>query len=134
MTIVEVEGTIVEPYDVENLDIMPAQRYSVLVKANQEAGNYWATTSVRYRSTAPTGFLNIRYKGTTGDNLALDEDLPSHPAWNDTQPSIDLENNLFTKNPNSFNDVDILNTDPDSIRRMIIVGTQAKDSVTGRIV
>mmetsp|Transcript_26549 Transcript_26549/g.43549 ORF Transcript_26549/g.43549 Transcript_26549/m.43549 type:complete len:498 (+) Transcript_26549:576-2069(+) len=131
MTVVEVEGTIVEPYDVQNLDIMPAQRYSVLVKADQEVGNYWATTSVRYRQTAPTGYINIKYKGAPEANLTLDGDFPSHPAWNAVQPSIDLENNLFTKNPSSFDDADVLKADPDSIRRIIVVGTQANDEVLG---
>ena len=44
MTVVEVEGTIVKPYVVQNIDIMPAQRYSVLVTMDQEPANYWATT------------------------------------------------------------------------------------------
>lgn len=130
MTVVEVEGTVVEPYEVENLDIMPAQRYSVLVSADQEVGNYWATTSVRYRSTAPTGYLNLKYKGAPETNLNLNGNF-SHPAWDDTQPTIDLESNLFTKTPSSFDDNDILSADPDSIRRIIIVGTQANDEVLG---
>lgn len=129
MTVVEVEGTVVEPYEVENLDIMPAQRYSVLVKADQAPGNYWGTTAVRYRSTAPTGYINIKYKGTPETNLTLDEGLPSHPAWNVTQPTIELEQNLFTKSPSSFSDVDVLSAAPDSIRRIVVVGTQANDAV-----
>ena len=131
MTVVEVEGTIVEPYEVQNLDIMPGQRYSVLVQADQESGNYWATTTVRYRSDAPIGYINFRYSDATASNLTFDGDLPSHPEWNDTQPTIDLESNLFTKNPSSFDDADILSAAQDSIRRIIIVGTQAKDNVTG---
>lgn len=131
MTVVEVEGTIVVPYEVENLDIMPGQRYSVLVTADQEPGNYWATTSVRYRSEAPTGYINFRYSGASEGNLTFDGDMPTHPEWNDTQPTVDLELNLFTKNPSAFDDFDILNATQDSIRRIIVVGTQAKDNVTG---
>lgn len=131
MTVVEVEGTIVVPYEVENLDIMPGQRYSVLVTADQEVGNYWATTSVRYRSEAPIGYINFRYSGAPEGNLTFDGDLPSHPEWNDTQPTIDLESNLFTKTPSSFDDADILSAAQDSIRRIVVVGTQAKDNVTG---
>jgi len=133
MTVVEVEGTVVEPYEVQNLDIMPAQRYSVLVKADQEPGNYWGTTAVRYRSTAPTGYINIKYKDAPEANLNLDGDLPSHPAWDVTQPSIDLENNLFTKTPSSFDDANVLSAAPDSIRRIIVVGTQANDKVLGQL-
>ena len=131
MTVVEVEGTIVVPYEVENLDIMPGQRYSVLVTADQESGNYWATTSVRYRSEAPMGYINFRYSDAAEGNLTFDGDLPSHPEWNDTQPTVDLESNLFTKTPSSFDDADILNATDDSIRRIVVVGTQAKDNVTG---
>jgi len=127
MTVVEVEGTIVQPYEVENLDIMPAQRYSVLITANQEPGNYWATTSVRYRNSAPTGYLNIKYKGAQAANLTLDRDMPVHPAWDVTEPTIELENNLLTKSPNSYDDYDILSADADSIRRIIVVGTQNMD-------
>jgi len=130
MTVVEVEGTIIEPYVVENLDIMPAQRYSVLVKADREVANYWATTSVRYRTTAPTGYINIKYKGAPETNLTLDGDLPSHPDWETTQPTVDLESNLFTMNPSSFDDVDVLGADPDSVRRIIVVGTQARDKAS----
>ncbi|KAL7541771.1 hypothetical protein ACHAWF_007015 [Thalassiosira exigua] len=132
MTVVEVEGTIVEPYEIESLDIMPAQRYSVLITADQEPGNYWATTSVRYRSTAPTGYINIKYAGTPQSNLTLDGgDFPTHPIWNDTEPTVELESNLFTKNPSSYNDADVLTADPSTIRRIVAVGTQAKDSETG---
>ena len=133
MTVVEVEGTIVEPYVVSNLDIMPAQRYSVLVTADQEPGNYWGTTAVRYRDTAPTGYINIHYKDApVVENLTLDdENLPSHPAWNVTQPTVDLENNLFTKTPEFYDDADVLDAEPSSIRRIIIAGTQANDEVLG---
>ena len=132
MTVVEVEGAIVEPYEVRNLDIMPAQRYSVLVTADQDPGNYWGTTSVRYRSTAPTGYVNFRYKDAPDSELSLDGDCSGdHPAWNDTQPTVDLESNLFTKTPSSLDDSDVLSANPESIRRIVIVGTQAKDDVLG---
>ena len=128
MTVVEVEGAIIQPYEVENLDIMPAQRYSVLITANKEPGNYWATTSVRYRNTAPTGYLNIKYKDAPAATLTLDAAMPNHPAWDVTEPTIELEDNLLTKNPNSYDDYDILSTDPDFIRSIIAVGTQNMDT------
>lgn len=137
MTVVEVEGTIVEPYEVQNLDIMPAQRYSVLITADQDPANYWATTSVRYRSTAPTGYLNVRYKGAQEANLTLPDEgsLPSnHPDWEDTQPTIDLESNLFTKTPSFWDDNDVLSAAPQSVRRIVVVGTQATDEVLGGLI
>lgn len=50
-----------------------------------------------------------------------------HPNWNDTQPTIDLENQLVTKNVDEYDDSDVLKSDPTSIRRIIVVGTQARD-------
>ena len=44
MTVVEVEGTVIKPYVVQNLDIMPGQRYSVIVTMDQEPANYWTST------------------------------------------------------------------------------------------
>lgn len=131
MTVVEVEGTIVEPFEVDSLDIMPAQRYSVIVRADQDPGNYWATTSVRYRSTAPTGYINIRYKGAEDDSLNMDEGLPDHPAWNVTEPTVHLEQKLFTKTVKSFDDADVLTADEASIRRIVVVGTQNNDEMLG---
>ena len=133
MTVVEVEGTLVEPYVVANLDIMPAQRYSVLVTADQDPGNYVATTSVRYRPESPTGYILIKYQGSPEVDLTLDGDLPAHPEWNDTQPTIELEDNLFTLNPSSYDDSDVLSADTTSIRRIILVGNQLKDNSTGQL-
>jgi len=117
MTVVEVEGTLVEPYVVANLDVMPAQRYSVLVTADQDPGNYVATTSVRYRPESPTGYILIKYQGSPEVDLTLDGDLPAHPGWNDTKPTIELEDNLFTLNPSSYYDSDVLSADTTSIRQ-----------------
>eukprot|EP00804_Cyclotella_cryptica_P023692 CCRYP_019323-RA/>CCRYP_019323-RA protein AED:0.11 eAED:0.08 QI:0/0/0/1/1/1/4/0/564 len=131
MTVVEVEGTIVEPFEVESLDIMPAQRYSVLVTMDQVPDYYWATTAVRYRNAGPTGYINIKYSGATDANLTLSRPMPSHPIWNDTQPTIDLETQLVTKNVDEYDDSDVLTAEPTSIRRIIIVGTQAQDLTLG---
>lgn len=86
---------------------------------------------MRYRSTAPTGYINIKYAGAPDTNLTLDGTLPPHPIWNDTQPTVDLESNLFTKTPDSFDDINILSAEPASIRRIIVVGTQAIDESLG---
>jgi len=133
MTVVEVEGTLVEPYVIANLDVMPAQRYSVLVTADQDPGNYLATTSVRYRSESPTGYIIFKYKGAPEVDLILDGDLPAHPEWNDTKPTIELEENLVPLNPSSFDDADVLSADAASIRRIILVGNQLTDNSTGKL-
>ncbi|KAJ7607045.1 Cu-oxidase-domain-containing protein [Roridomyces roridus] len=41
MTIIEADGTETVPMEVNLIDIMPGQRYSVIVTANQAVGNYW---------------------------------------------------------------------------------------------
>lgn len=135
MTVVEVEGALVEPYEIENLDIMPAQRYSVLVKADQDPGDYWATTAVRYRDSGPMGYIRFKYKDSpvTPVSILLEDDnsLPSHPAWNVTEPTTDLYSNLFTKNICFYDDADVLDAEETDIRRIIVVGTQANDEELG---
>ncbi|KAF8493484.1 laccase C [Russula emetica] len=41
LTVIEVEGTNVQPLVVDSLEIFAAQRYSVVLTANQLIGNYW---------------------------------------------------------------------------------------------
>ena len=55
LTVIEADGTSVEPYTVSSVDIGVAQRYSVLVTLNQTAGAYYirntiATDQLRYTS------------------------------------------------------------------------------------
>ncbi len=134
MTVVEVDGTLVEPYLVENLDVMPGQRYSVLVTADQAPDNYMATTSVRYRSESPLGYIIFKYEGAPEIDLTIDGDMmPLHPEWNDTKPTVKLEDNLFTLNPSLFDDADVLSADSASLRRIILVGNQLNDNSTGKL-
>ena len=46
LTIIEADGTLVEPYTVAGLTLAVAQRYSVLLRTNQTegAGRYWMRT------------------------------------------------------------------------------------------
>ncbi|KAJ3026601.1 UNVERIFIED_CONTAM: hypothetical protein HDU68_005380, partial [Siphonaria sp. JEL0065] len=41
LTVIEVDGVSVQPYTVDSVSINIAQRYSVLITANQTAGNYY---------------------------------------------------------------------------------------------
>jgi hypothetical protein len=149
MTVVEVDGTRVLPITVENLDIMPGQRYSVLITFNQEVGTYLATTGVRYRSQSPTGYILFKYQGAGEGIPSILEDevnnslqgtagystaVPPHPVWNDTEPTIALESKLFTMHPNSFPDFDDISmTDESSIRRIVIAGNQLTQNSTGKL-
>lgn len=41
LTVIEADGTAVEPFDVSSVSLAIAQRYSVLLRTNQTAGAYW---------------------------------------------------------------------------------------------
>ncbi|CAG8792185.1 15757_t:CDS:2, partial [Racocetra fulgida] len=41
MKIIEVEGTLIKPVEVNQIGLHIAQRYSVIVEANQDGGNFW---------------------------------------------------------------------------------------------
>jgi FtsP/CotA-like multicopper oxidase with cupredoxin domain len=122
MTIVEADGTIVEPFDVSNLDVLPGQRYSVLIKVDQPAASYWATTSVRHRSSGPMGYAYIKY----GDSAAptMNDTLPDHPAHDDILVGPEFDAKLFPKDPSAYETSDVLSAVPD--REIVVVGTQAR--------
>ena len=132
MTVVEVDGTIVVPYTTDNLDIMPGQRYSVLVTFDKDVGNYWATTGVRYRDAGPKGYIRFKYNGAADAAMTLDAaDKPTHPVWDDQGPTNALNNNLKTKTPNLYADADVLTAT--DIRRIILVGNQLTDPSTKKL-
>ncbi|KAF9965752.1 hypothetical protein BGZ70_004170, partial [Mortierella alpina] len=62
MTVIEADGVDMQPVDVQRLPIHVAQRYSVLVHANQTVDNYWV------RATMNTNCFNT-------DNPVLDEHI-----------------------------------------------------------
>lgn len=41
MTIIEADGESTEPLTVDQIQIFPGQRYSFVLNANQNIGNYW---------------------------------------------------------------------------------------------
>ncbi|KAI5120428.1 hypothetical protein M0805_009890 [Coniferiporia weirii] len=81
MTIIEVDGNEVEPLTVDSLDIYTAQRYSVIVTADQAVDNYWIRADP---SVGTTGFDNginsaiLRYAG------AADVDPSTNQTTNGT--------------------------------------------------
>ncbi|GAB4847310.1 hypothetical protein Ancab_026355 [Ancistrocladus abbreviatus] len=89
MTVVEADGSYVEPFQVKNLFIYSGETYSVLVKADQDPSrNYWVTTNV------------VSRKPATSTGLAIFNYYPNHrykrpptipttgPLWNNTAPRI----------------------------------------------
>jgi L-ascorbate oxidase len=124
MTVVEADGTIVDPVEVANLDLTVAQRYSVLLQADQPAGSYWATTTVRHRNAGPMGYAYIKYGASASPTE--EDPLPDHPAWDDLLAGPEFDAKLFTKDPSAYDSSDVLSSDPD--RELIMVGTQARRS------
>ncbi|KAI0258279.1 laccase C [Gloeopeniophorella convolvens] len=73
LTIIEVDGTNVQPLVVDSIQIFAAQRYSFVLNANQPVDNYWV------RSLPPgqgyTGLINLavlRYDGAPSANPTTD--------------------------------------------------------------
>ncbi|CAG8629619.1 15279_t:CDS:2, partial [Acaulospora morrowiae] len=64
LKIIEVEGTIVEPVTVEVLSVNIAQRYSVIVDANQPIENYWIRATLSNCSLPGQFPLTINYNET----------------------------------------------------------------------
>ncbi|THH28683.1 hypothetical protein EUX98_g5502 [Antrodiella citrinella] len=66
MTIIEVDGVNSQPLLVDSLDIFAAQRYSVVVNANQPVGNYWIRANPNVGNAGFDGGINsaiLRYVG-----------------------------------------------------------------------
>ncbi|PIL30321.1 transporter [Ganoderma sinense ZZ0214-1] len=67
LTIIEADGENTQPHSVDSLAIFSAQRYSLVVTANQTIGNYWIRANPN--NNEATGFANginsaiLRYKG-----------------------------------------------------------------------
>jgi FtsP/CotA-like multicopper oxidase with cupredoxin domain len=124
MTVVEADGTIVDPVEVSNLDLTVGQRYSVLLHADQPAASYWATTTVRHRNAGPMGYSYIKY----GDSAAPTEQdtLPDHPTFDDLLAGPEFDAKLFTKDPSAYESSDVLSAVVD--RELVMVGTQARRS------
>ena len=75
MTIIEVDGTEVQPVEVDSIPIYAGQRYSVVVTADQPVGNYW----IRYLTTLPNATFDggqntaiLRYEGAPDEDPTSD--------------------------------------------------------------
>ncbi|KAL5523464.1 hypothetical protein ACEPAG_7637 [Sanghuangporus baumii] len=66
LTVIEADGVETDPVTVDQLNIFPGQRYSIVVNANQSVDNYWIRANP---SAGTTGFTNgtnsaiLRYAG-----------------------------------------------------------------------
>jgi len=81
MTVIEADGQYTQPLVVDNIQIFPGQRYSVIVTANQPVGNYWLRANPDAR--AQPGFDNLRnlailrYSGAPNANPTVNPAAPT---------------------------------------------------------
>jgi FtsP/CotA-like multicopper oxidase with cupredoxin domain len=124
LTVVQVEGTNVNPITVDSIDIAPGQRYDVLVTMDQPVGSYLIETTVRERNMPPElkGQAILQYFGTT--NFTFPEESPTHPAWNESSHGINFEKNLTTLDVSEHSENAALTADESKIKRFLVVGTQ----------
>ncbi|KAK0200620.1 laccase lcc5 [Desarmillaria ectypa] len=93
MTIIEVDGVNHVPYTVDEIQIFVAQRYSFVLNADQEIGNYWIRANPSVGTQGFDGGINsaiLRYDGAADvepDTVALTSVL----KMNETQ-LVPLEN------------------------------------------
>ncbi|KAI6001779.1 laccase [Pisolithus albus] len=113
MTIIEADGNEVEPVVVDSLPVYAAQRYSVVVTADQPVGNFWIRAVSNFPNQTFDGGLNsaiLRYSGAPIEDpttepgpyvLPFDESA-LHPLHNSGVPGIpgvgnaDVNINLVT--------------------------------------
>jgi len=63
LTIIEVDGSLVDPVVTDHLEINPGQRYSVLVKTNQNPHNYIIKSEMIPGPGPDNGIAILHYKG-----------------------------------------------------------------------
>ncbi|KAH8089931.1 laccase 2 [Cristinia sonorae] len=66
MTIIEVEGTNVKPHTINQIQILPGQRYSFVLNAKQPIDNYWIRATPNLGNSGFEGGINsaiLRYRG-----------------------------------------------------------------------
>jgi FtsP/CotA-like multicopper oxidase with cupredoxin domain len=126
LVIFEADGTLVKPTTVENLDISPGQRYSVLLTANNTSNDtdvYWIQTTARGRNVTAQGLAVLSY---TTDNTTLPAtgSEPDHPAWDDEEAGPAFDALLLTEDPDSYDESIVLSSNVTV--SYIMVGTQAR--------
>mmetsp|Transcript_1951 Transcript_1951/g.2997 ORF Transcript_1951/g.2997 Transcript_1951/m.2997 type:complete len:663 (-) Transcript_1951:97-2085(-) len=132
LTVIEADGTMINPFVVDSLDLSPGQRYSVLLEANQDPAAYWMRVTVRSRNYPNvTGLAVLQY---TGANSTVSTGFPGNVLWNDTGYGISQEGMMQTQDPSLYPEATALRVNTSSVRRFFLVTTQAKVFSTGALV
>ncbi|KAA1478071.1 laccase T2 copper depleted [Dentipellis sp. KUC8613] len=87
MTVIEVDGVNVKPYDVDSIRIYASQRYSLVLNANQTVDNYWIRAFPNHGPQTFAGALNSAILRYAGAKIAdpVDRSAPS------TSPLLETE-------------------------------------------
>lgn len=87
LSVIEADATMVEPLEVHRLEISVAQRYSVILTADQEAGNYWIRVDMNTLCfTARNPLLDPAIKGIlTYTNTSTDPEEGISTDWSDAR-------------------------------------------------
>ncbi|EIM87621.1 laccase [Stereum hirsutum FP-91666 SS1] len=91
MTVIEADGSNVDPLTVDSITVYAGQRYSVIVNANQKVDNYWMRALPDLNDPSFTNGKNsaiMRYKGARSVD-------PTTPLVNSTLPLV--ESNLHAR-------------------------------------
>lgn len=95
LSVIEADGVDMQPVEVHRLPIHVAQRYSVLVKANQTVGNYWVRAemntncfNVANPALDPNVKAIIRYEGASTTEEPGANSVDWNPDW--TPQCLDL--------------------------------------------
>ncbi|KAF9217103.1 hypothetical protein BGZ59_006417 [Podila verticillata] len=95
LSVIEADGVDMQPVEVHRLPIHVAQRYSVLVKANQTVGNYWVRAEMNTNcfnianpALDPNVKAIIRYEGASTTEEPDANSVDWNPDW--TPQCLDL--------------------------------------------
>ncbi|KAI8147883.1 Cupredoxin [Fennellomyces sp. T-0311] len=80
LTIIEVDGELIQPYSVSYLEVSPGQRFSVLLSTDQPPESYYIDTTPYYiREKEGNGRAILRYKTELPETKAIIDELPPFP-------------------------------------------------------
>jgi len=79
VTVVEMDGRYVEPFQVRDVDVNTGNRVSVLLEAKgQTSGSYWVHVQTKFRDTLIHGYAVLRY---SNDTTLPDSDPPTEASY-----------------------------------------------------
>ncbi|KAI9732621.1 MAG: hypothetical protein M1834_003957 [Cirrosporium novae-zelandiae] len=101
LSVIEADGTLVEPLTVHRVEFGVAQRYSVILHANQTATNYWIRAQMNtYCFSAKNRILDPDVKALLTYTDTTDFPLAS-PDWKDAQDVICQDLNYTLLHPST---------------------------------